>query len=66
MWWLLRDTPVGIYMSKVNNRITRTNCEVCSKLTIKTPEQRQWCRYGVFIVNFKHILRLVLVFLLLT
>ena len=29
-------TPVGIYMLKVNNRNTRTRCEICSKLTIKT------------------------------
>ena len=27
-------------MFKVNNRNTRTRCEICSKLTIKTPEQR--------------------------
>ena len=30
--------PVGIYMFKVNNRNTRTRCEICSKLTIKTSE----------------------------
>ena len=30
------------------------NCEICSKLTIKTPERRQW-RSGVFIVNFEYI-----------
>ena len=28
----------GNYMFKVNNRNTRTRCEICSKLTIKTPE----------------------------
>ena len=27
--------PVGIYPLKVNNRNTRTRCEICSKLTIK-------------------------------
>ena len=27
------------YMLKVNNRNTRTSCEVCSKVTIKTPER---------------------------
>ena len=27
--------PAGIYLLKVN---TRTKCETCSKLTIKTPE----------------------------
>ena len=73
--------PVGIYLLKVNYRNTRTRCEICSKLTIKTPEQRQWRRSGVFIVNFEHIQwrrsgvfivnfehisQLVLVFLLLT
>ena len=26
---------VGIYLLKVNNRKTRTRCEICSKLTIK-------------------------------
>ena len=30
-----------IYLLKVNNRNARTRCEICSKLTIKTPEQRQ-------------------------
>ena len=41
-------------------------CEICSKLTIKTPEQRQWHSSSVFIVNFEHILHLDLLFLLLT
>ena len=59
-------TPAGIYLFKVNNRNTRTRCEICSKLTINTPERRQWRRSGVFIVNFEHISHLVLVFLLLT
>ena len=30
-------------------------CEICSKLTIKTPKRRHWRRFGVFIVNFEHI-----------
>ena len=34
--------PTGIYLFKVNNRNTRTMCEICSWLTIKTPERRQW------------------------
>ena len=33
-------SPAGNYMFKVNNRNTRTRCEICSKLTIKTPERR--------------------------
>ena len=63
---LKRLLPAGIYLLKVNNRNTRKRCEICSKLTIKTPNRRQWRRSGVFIVNFKHISYLVLVFLLLT
>ena len=30
-----------IYLLKVNNRNTRTKCEIFSKFTIKIPEQRQ-------------------------
>ena len=37
--------------------------EICSKLTIKTPERRHWRRSSVFIVNFEHISHLALVFL---
>ena len=42
---------------------SRTMCEISSKLTIKTPERRQWRRSGVFIVNFDHISPLFLVLL---
>ena len=28
--------PVDNYMFKINNRNTRTRCEICSKLTIET------------------------------
>ena len=59
-----RVHPVGIYMFKVNNRNNRTRSEICSKLTIKTPERHYWRRSGVFIINFEHILHLVLAFLL--
>ena len=52
-------SPAGNCMFKVNNRNTRTRCEICSKLTIKR-------RSGVFIVNFEHKSHLALVFLLLT
>ena len=52
------DTPLpaGIYMFKVNNRKTRTWCEICSKSR----------RSGVFIVNFERISHLALLFLFLT
>ena len=33
-----RIRPGGICMFKVNNRNTRARCEICLKLTIKTPE----------------------------
>ena len=50
------------HVLQVNNRNNRTRCEICSKLTIKTPERHHWCRSGVFIGNFEHISHLVLVF----
>ena len=70
--------PAGKYMFKINNTITRARCEICSKLTkrhqndaIRHFERSDvlnvlWRCSGVFIVNFKHISHLVLVFLLLT
>ena len=45
-------------MFKVNNRNTRTRCEICSKVTIKTPERRQTYSTpssSVSIVNFKQV-----------
>ena len=33
--------PANIYLFKFNNRNTRKRCEICSKLTIKTPERGQ-------------------------
>ena len=33
--------PVGVYLFKVNNRNTRIRCEICSELTVKTPERHQ-------------------------
>ena len=32
--------PAGNYLFKVNHRNTRTRCEICSKLKIKTPETK--------------------------
>ena len=31
-------SPASIYLLKVNNENTRTKCETCSKLIIKTPD----------------------------
>ena len=61
----LYSHPAGIYLFKVNNRNTRTRCEIYPELTIKTPERRQWRRSGVSIVNFELLSHLALVVLLL-
>ena len=42
-----------IYLLEVNNRSTRTRCEIYLTLTIKTPERRQW---GVSIYSFEHVI----------
>ena len=34
----------NIYLFKVNNRSTRKRCEICSELTVKTPEPH-YCLY---------------------
>ena len=60
-----RSGPAGNYMFKVNIRKTRTTCEICSNLTKMTPDRRQWRGSAVSVINFEHILHLVLVFLLL-
>ena len=48
--------------NKVNNRNTRTRCEICSKLTIKTPERRHWQLWTYFtpcpsvsMADFEHV-----------
>ena len=65
-YWSSMSYVSCIYLLKVSNRNTRKKCEICSKLTIKTPEWRQWRPSGVFIIKFEHTSHLVLVFLLLT
>ena len=35
------SNPTKIYLFKVNNRSSRKMCEICSKLTIKTPERSE-------------------------
>ena len=58
--------PPSVYLFKFNDRNTRKRCEIHLKLTIKTPEQPQRCRSGVFIINLEHISHPFLVYLLLT
>ena len=59
--------PAGIYLFKVNIKNTGKRCEICSILTIKTPEQRQRLRIynfecishllsSVSIDNFEHVI----------
>ena len=48
----------NIYLFKINNRKARKKCEICSKLTINTPERRRrraslWCFYCEFLTYFK-------------
>ena len=56
----------GIYLVQVNNDNTRTMCEICSNLTIKSPERRYWRRSGVFNINFQQISHIILLLSLLT
>ena len=41
---------IHIYLLKVNNRNTKSRSEICSKLTIKTPERHQ-CTNNVVLVS---------------
>ena len=43
------------FSSKSTTETLKKWCEICLKLTIKTPEQGQWHGPGVFIVNFEYI-----------
>ena len=46
-----KNFSTNIYLFIVNNSNTRKRCEICSKLTIKSPQRRS----TVCIVNFEHI-----------
>ena len=39
---MMIDTQIipNMYLFKINNKNARKSCEICSKLTIKTPERR--------------------------
>ena len=58
---LIVNNPAGIYFSLSTVENTRTLSEACSKLTIKTPERRQYQHSGIFIVNFEQISHIFLV-----
>ena len=53
----------GIYMFKVKKKNTGTRCEICLKLTMKTPER---CQFAISIFKSEHVLHLALVLLKLT
>ena len=48
-------TQSAFTCSKLTIKTLEQRCEICSKLTIKTPKRCQWHRFVVFIVNFGHI-----------
>ena len=54
VWLECSYYPADIYVFNVKNGNTRTMCDTCSKLTIKTPEGRHWRCSGAFIVNSEH------------
>ena len=64
-WWVKQERnqrifPANIYLFNVNNRNTRKRCEICSKLTIKTPERRQWrLMFSLLTLNMFHIFSIV-------
>ena len=52
--------------SKLSIEPIAQEVKLCSKLTIKTPKRRHWCRSNVFIINFEHVSHLAPVSLLFT
>ena len=63
---VIYGSPAYIYLFRVSIRPTRKRCEICSKLTIKTPGRRQLRSSGVFIIIFEHISHFFPVYLLFT
>ena len=43
--------PASIYLFKVNNRNTRKRCEMCSKVTIKTPKWHLFLAHLLLTLN---------------
>ena len=60
---LCSTVPANIYLLKVNNKNIRKRWEICSKLTIRTPERCHWHCSGGFIINSEYISHLCLVFI---
>ena len=51
---------IDLYKFKVKKKSVLMRCEICLKSTIKTPKRRYLHRSELFIVNFEHVLHLVL------
>ena len=56
---LFTNIPLNIYLFKIKSRNNRKICDICSRLTIKTPTRRHWYRSFVFIVEDEHFSKLV-------
>ena len=56
-WNIKKVTQSKQINGQSHNRSTTTRWEICSKLTIKTPERRHWPRSDVFKVNFTYFKR---------
>ena len=54
----LQGTQPAFTCSKLTIETLGQRCEICSKLTIKTPKRRQWRRFGIFIVSCEICLKL--------
>ena len=61
---ICKYNSANIYLFKINKRNSIKRREICSKLTIKTPERPQWPRSSVFVINLENFSHLFLVFLL--
>ena len=59
--FVISSVPTTNYVFKVGNWNTRTRCQNCSRLRVKTQERCEWSRPSVFIVNCKHISNFLLI-----
>ena len=64
--YLVNSNPINNYLLKVNSGNPWIISEICSKLTIKTPERRHLKRSSVFTLNFEQIPLIFLVIPLMT
>ena len=59
-WSMKGSNPENKYMLKAHNNNIRKRCETWERL-----ERHHWCNFSIFVVNFEHVLHLILVYLLL-